>query len=85
MSSRKSACAGGKMRDDFQAACFNLWQLAITYSVYRESQNDPVSQIASGQLWKSDAAVDAATKDLHLIGGRLKVGAPASPKTYSRK
>jgi hypothetical protein len=62
-----------KVSDDFQAACFSLSELARYYSVYRELQNDPARPIAAGGLWESGAAIDAATKDLHLIGGRLKL------------
>jgi hypothetical protein len=62
-----------KVSEDFQAACFSLSDLAINYSVYRESQNDPVGRIALEDLGKSGDAIDAATKDLYLIGGRLKL------------
>lgn len=62
-----------KISDDFQAACFSLADLAINYSAYRESQNDPAGRIAFGDLWKSGGAIDTATKDLYVIGGRLKL------------
>jgi hypothetical protein len=62
-----------KVSDNFQAACFSQSKLAINYSVYRVSQNDPARPIAFEDLWKSGAAIDAATKDLYLIGGRLKL------------
>src|SRR5437868_1498516 len=55
-----------KVSVDFQAACFSLSQLAINYSVYRESHNDPAGRFGSEDLWKSGDAIDAATKDLHL-------------------
>jgi hypothetical protein len=62
-----------KISEDFQLACVSLSELAINYSVYRESQNDPARPIAFGELLKSGAAMDAATKDLHRIRGRLKL------------
>ena len=63
-----------KVSDDFQAACFSLADLAVKYSVYRELQNDPAPRrVAAGNLFESGGAIDAATKDLHLIGGRLKL------------
>src|SRR6266487_6448810 len=62
-----------KVSDDFQSACFSLSDLAIKYSVYRELQNDPGGRIAIGNLFESGGAIDAATKDLHLIAGRLKL------------
>ena len=62
-----------KVSDDFQAACFSLSDLATKYSVYRELQNDPAGHIAVGDLFESGGAIDAATKDLHLIAGRLKL------------
>ncbi len=54
-------------------ACFNLSDLATKYSVYRELQNGPAGRIAIGDLFESGGAIDAATKDLHLIAGRLKL------------
>jgi len=63
-----------KVSNDFQAACFSLSDLAINYSAYRELQNDAAAgRVALEGVWKSGGAIDAATKDLHLIGGRLKL------------
>ena len=63
-----------KISDDFQALCFRLSDLAIKYSVYRESQNDPAGRIvALGSLFESGGAIDAATEDLYRIGGRLRL------------
>jgi hypothetical protein len=62
-----------KISDDFQAACFSLSNLAINYSAYRELQNDAAGRVAFEDLWKSGGAIDAATKDLYLVGGRLKL------------
>jgi len=58
-----------KISDDFQAACFTLSSLAREYSVYRESK----SGMSLEELYKTDDAIDAATKDLTVIGGRLKL------------
>jgi hypothetical protein len=57
-----------RISDDFQAACFNLATLARDYSVYRDSGGTNFQE-----LFKTDDAIDAATKDLHVIGGRLKL------------
>ncbi len=62
-----------KVSDDFQASCFSLSDLAMKYSVYRELQTDPAGRIAIGNLWESGGVIDAATRDLYLIGGRLKL------------
>jgi len=62
-----------KVSDDFQAACSALSDLAIKYSVYRESQTDPEGRIAFEALWESGGANDAAIKDLHRIRGRLNL------------
>jgi hypothetical protein len=62
-----------KISDDFQAACSNLWDLAMKYSVYRESFTEPEGRIAFGELWESGGAMDAVTKDLHRIRGPLKL------------
>ena len=42
-------------------------------SAYRELQNDAEASAVFEDLWKSGGAINAATKDLHLIGGRLKL------------
>jgi hypothetical protein len=52
------------------ASAFRLSDLAIKYSVYRESQTHPAGRIAFGELWESGTAIDAATTDLHRIAGR---------------
>jgi hypothetical protein len=57
-----------KISDDFQAACFSLCSLAIKYSVCRESAGKN-----SEELLKTGDAIDAATKDLHGILGRVKL------------
>src|SRR6266496_3118414 len=62
-----------KVSDDFQAACFRLSDLAMKYSAYRELKADPAGHIAIAELFESGGAIDAATKDLHLIAGRLKL------------
>jgi len=66
-----------KVSDDFQAACSTLSDLAIKYSVYRESQTesqtDPEDGIAFKALWESGGENDAAIKDLHRIRGRLNL------------
>ena len=67
-----------KISDDFQAACFSLSNLAINYSAYRELQNDAAGRVAFEDLWKSGGAIDAATKDLYLVGGSAK--APPTQK-----
>jgi len=55
-----------KISDDFQAACVSLSGLTINYSIYRESGGTNLDA-----LWKSHDAMEAATKDLHRIRGRL--------------
>jgi hypothetical protein len=63
-----------KVSDDFQAACFTLSDLAKNYSAYRELHNDPTARsVAIRHLFESGGAMDAATKNLHVIGGRLKL------------
>jgi len=62
-----------KISEDFQTACATLSDLTITYSVYRESYTHPAGGIAFGELWESGGAMDAVTKDLHRILGRLKL------------
>jgi len=57
-----------KIMDDFQTACSALSDLAVGYSVYRESGG-----MGSEDLWKSGRAIEAAAKELHRIGGRLKL------------
>jgi hypothetical protein len=73
-SRRRRQDALEKISDDFQAACFRLWDLAIKYSTYRESLNDPETRIAHfTELFESGGAIDAAIEDLHRIRGRLKL------------
>ena len=55
-----------KISEDFQTACVTLSDLAMNYSVYRESGGMNLEE-----LLKTGEAIDAATKDLHRMRGRL--------------